>query len=292
MIDLHIHTTYSDGTNTVKEVLKMCEEKKLEYISITDHDTCKQYEDKALNEKIFSGKIIFGSELHAIFNKRCLEILAYNIDIEVMNKWLEKYYSEEKLRECQVASREKLFEIFDKNGIVYDKTKTSIPERATAFVEKTIYNEAMEHEENHEKFGIFAESFKNFYRKGLTNPESSFFMDQSEWKPQYKEVISIIHQAGGKAFLAHPFEYKFENTIEFIDDLNNEMKLDGIECYHPSAEENGKIDILINYARKNNLLISGGSDFHGTRKKGINIGVGKGNLKIPKNIIEEWKKNI
>ena len=114
MIDLHIHTTYSDGTNTVKEVLKMCEEKKLEYISITDHDTCKQYEDKALNEKIFSGKIIFGSELHAIFNKRCLEILAYNIDIEVMNKWLEKYYSEEKLRECQVASREKLFEIFDK----------------------------------------------------------------------------------------------------------------------------------------------------------------------------------
>ena len=58
MIDIHMHTIYSDGDKTVEEVLKMCEERKLEYISITDHDTCKQYEDETLkNNKIFSGKI-------------------------------------------------------------------------------------------------------------------------------------------------------------------------------------------------------------------------------------------
>ena len=68
MIDLHIHTLYSDGDKTVEEILKMCEKKHIEYISITDHDTCKQYQDEILKANtIFSGKIIKGSELHAMF---------------------------------------------------------------------------------------------------------------------------------------------------------------------------------------------------------------------------------
>ena len=63
MIDLHIHTTYSDGDKNVAEILKMCESKKMEYISITDHNTAKQYRDEALkNSNIFSLKY---------FNKVC-----------------------------------------------------------------------------------------------------------------------------------------------------------------------------------------------------------------------------
>lgn len=64
----------------------MCEEKHIEYISLTDHDTCKQYQDEILkNNTIFSGKIIKGSELHAMFQNENIEILAYNIkpDIEI-----------------------------------------------------------------------------------------------------------------------------------------------------------------------------------------------------------------
>lgn len=102
MVDLHMHTIYSDGDKTVEEVLKMCEERKLEYISITDHDTCWQYEDGALKDnKIFSGKIIKGAELHAVFQNRSIEILAYNIDTNIINEWCERYYSEEKLKEQQ-----------------------------------------------------------------------------------------------------------------------------------------------------------------------------------------------
>ena len=88
MVDIHMHTIYSDGDKTVEEVLKMCEERKLEYISITDHDTCKQYDDKALkNNKIFSGKIIKGTELHAVFQNKNIEILAYNIKPSIINEW-------------------------------------------------------------------------------------------------------------------------------------------------------------------------------------------------------------
>lgn len=289
MIDIHMHTIYSDGDKTVEEVLKMCEEKNLEYISITDHDTCKQYEDIALKDnKIFSGKIIKGSELHAVFHNRNIEILAYNINPSIINEWCEKYYSEDKLKEQQEICRNRLFEICDKHRLIYDKSKIRKPKKASEYVERPIYEEVMTHKENHKILGEFTESFGIFFRKGLANPESSYFMNHVEFRPKYKEVIDIIHKAGGKAFLAHPFEYKFEDTIGFINTLRQESELDGIECFHPSSADDNKKDILVEYARKNNLFISGGSDYHGSPKPDIEIGIGKGNINISKEIIEEW----
>ena len=76
--------------------------------------------------------------------------------------------------------------------------------------------------------------------------------------------------------------------IGFIDDLRKEAELDGIECFHPSSADDNKKDILVDYARKNNLYISGGSDYHGSPKPDIEVGVGRGNLNISKEIIEEW----
>lgn len=289
MIDIHMHTIYSDGDKTVEEVLKMCEDKKLEYISITDHDTCKQYDDETLKyNKIFSGKIIKGSELHAVFQNKNIEILAYNINPNLINQWCEKYYSDDKLREQQKICRQRLFDICDKHGLIYDESKIRKPKKASEYVERPIYEELIKHNENHKILGEFTESFSVFFRKGLANPESSYFMNHIEFRPPYMEVIDIIHKAGGKAFLAHPFEYKFEDTIGFIDDLRKEAELDGIECFHPSSADDNKKDILVDYARRNNLYISGGSDYHGSPKPDIEVGVGRGNLNISKEIIEEW----
>ena len=285
MIDLHMHTIYSDGDKTVEQVLKMCENKKLEYISITDHDTCKPYDDEAFkNNNIFSGKIIIGSELHAVFQKKNIEILAYNINPNIVNEWCEKYYSEEKLREQQNICRQRLFDICDKHGLVYDESKIRKPKKVSEYVERSIYEEVMTHKENHKILGEFTESFGIFFRKGLANPESSYFMNHVEFRPPYKEVIDIIHKAGGKAFLAHPFEYKFKDTIEFINDLRKEKELDGIECFHPSANQEQR-NILIDYAKNNDLYISGGSDYHGSPKPDIKIGVGRGDLSISKEIL-------
>ena len=143
--------------------------------------------------------------------------------------------------------------------------------------------------ENHEILGEFTESFGIFFRKGLANPESSYFMNHIEFRPPYKEVIDIIHKAGGKAFLAHPFEYKFKDTIGFINDLRKEKELDGIECFHPSANQEQR-NILIDYAKSNNLYISGGSDYHGSPKPDIEIGIGRGDLNISKEILN-WLSN-
>lgn len=289
MIDLHIHTLYSDGDKTVEEILKMCEEKKLEYISITDHDTCKQYEDETLkNNTIFSGKIIKGVELHAMFENKNIEILAYNINPSVINEWCEKYYSNKKLKEQQEILYKRLLNICDKHGLVYDEKRIKKPTKVYEYVENLIYEELIKYDENHKILGEFAKSFNIFFRKALSNPESSYFMNYEEFRPQYKEVIDIIHKAGGKAFLAHPYEYRVQDIIKFINKLRKESTLDGIECYHPSSVEDDKKDILVEYARKNSLYISGGSDYHGNIKPDIEIGVGRGNLNISKEIVEEW----
>ena len=74
MIDLHIHTNNSDGTDTVEELLKKAEALNLEYISITDHDNCNGYDKlKRINiSNIFSGKIIPGIEIKCTYQKRTI----------------------------------------------------------------------------------------------------------------------------------------------------------------------------------------------------------------------------
>ena len=291
MVDMHIHTTYSDGTKTVEEVLTRCEEKKLEYISITDHNTCKQYKDKSLNKGIFTGKIIKGAEMNATLdNGKGIEFLAYNIkNLEVIEEWSNKFYSYEILKEKFEKSKKKILEICDKNGLIYDinNIKKDIP--VTDFFVVYMYFELIKHQENMNIMKEFLNSFNDFRREGLDNPNSIFYMGEDKFpKPIYKDVANKIHEAGGLVFLAHPFEYKFEDTIEFIDELRKEIMLDGIECFHPSAEFDDRINILINYARKNNLYISGGSDFHGEKKPNNDIAVGSGSLNISKKYIDEW----
>ena len=289
MIDMHMHTIYSDGDKTVEEVLKMCEERKLEYISITDHNTCKQYEDDALNKNIFNGNIIKGVEMNATFKNRKIEILGYKIkELKIVEEWSQKFFSEEVLREQQEEAKRKLLDVCDKKGLIYDESKIEKNIPVTDYITIYIYNELMRHKENYEILGEFTGSLNLFIRKGLMNPDSEYYTGSDNTsKPQYKDVIDVIHKAGGLAFLAHPFEYRFDDTIDFIDELRKEKELDGIECFHPSADES-KMMILVKYAKKNNLYISGGSDYHGEKKPDIEIGIGKGNLNIPKEVIEKW----
>lgn len=290
MIDLHIHTIYSDGDKTVKEILKMCEERRLEYISITDHNSCEAYCEKNLKcNKVFSGKIIIGSELGAEFQRKSIEILAYGINPKVIIKWKEKYYSIENVKENTQIIYNRFKKILDKKNIIFDEDAMRPQKDIYEYIERVMFEEIIKHPENKRIIGEeYFNSWILFLRKELTNPKSEYFLNRVSTYPKVEEVVNIVHIAGGKAFLAHPFEYKFEDTIGFINDLRKEVKLDGIECFHPSSANDNKKDILVEYARKNNLYISGGSDYHGKLKPDIEIGIGRGNLNISKEIIEEW----
>ena len=92
MIDLHIHTNYSDGHNSVQEILSIAEKNKLTAISITDHNTVLAYDIlKKINFKdYYSGKILSGIEMHCSFDDMVIELLGYGIAIDKIKKELQK----------------------------------------------------------------------------------------------------------------------------------------------------------------------------------------------------------
>lgn len=290
MIDLHCHTTYSDGTYSVKDILKEASKIELEVLSITDHNSVESYlemENMDVN-KLFKGKIICGCEFTTKFDNRLIEVLGYGIDYRKVNMWLKNRYNEEIGTKNVQTLFHRLVNIIDKIGLKYNYDCLHYPQRENDFFERSFYEEIIKYPENLEIIdeNIFT-NFSDFFRKGLTNKDSKLFLNAIEFKPSIDEVIKIIHECGGIALLAHPFQYKFIDTEDFLEKVINESKLDGIECFYTTFNEE-QSKYLVQFTKENNLLISGGSDCHGNNKINHYLGSGAGNLNIDKSIINNW----
>ena len=156
MIDLHIHTKNSDGTNSVIEILKKAQEKELTYISITDHDNCNGYEEleKIDIKEYYQGVIIPGIEIKCSYGRNLIEVLGYKIDTKKMKKWTEEFYKDKSRDKIQNKYFNILYDKCLEKGLTM-KEKEEIqwnPKNDWASV--TIYNEIKEHEENREKLPI------------------------------------------------------------------------------------------------------------------------------------------
>ena len=108
--------------------------------------------------------------------------------------------------------------------------------------------------------------------------------------PTLEFIKELIHKYNGKIFLAHLYKYNLSNHINFLNKIIDETLIDGIEVYHSSFSQE-QIDTLHNYCKDKKLLMSGGSDCHGDKKKDRKLGIGYGNLNIDKKIIEDWNLN-
>ncbi len=210
MIDLHIHTTYSDGTDTVKELLEKAENKKLDIISITDHDSIDAYFFLAKQPQIrtrFTGKIITVCEFKTFFRGTSIEILGYNFDYQKI-----QMPNIDNLK-VQMLYLDFFKSVLDKYHFVYDVKELYIdfndPHKHYAGL--VLAKELLRHPENKgliEEIGVFDEN--TFFRIHQCNKNSIFYIDESLYYPEAKEIIRIIHEAGGLAFLAHPYLYNVE----------------------------------------------------------------------------------
>ena len=100
----------------------------------------------------------------------------------------------------------------------------------------------------------------------------------------------MIHSAGGIVFLAHPYEYS-TNITDNLQSIIDNFKLDGLECYYSTFTE-AQTNRLLELCKKNNLYVSGGSDYHGAKRAGVNIGTGKGNLCVDENRCGLWTSKL
>lgn len=291
MIDLHMHTTYSDGADSLIEVLKKAESLKLEYISITDHDTCEGYKELAKLDvkKYFSGQIINGVEIKCAYKKRLIEILGYKVDPKVINNFMEEFHKTKSKEILQQKYFDILHERCTDMGLVMSKKEDIEFNPKTDWASIKIYNDIKAHEENKLKVpDDFWSEFNIFSKKYCGDVNYPLYIDKSEDYLQLDEAIKLVKDACGLVFLPHIFIYKWaEDKKKLLDDIVAEYDIDGIECMHSEFSQDD-IDYLLEYTQENNFYRSGGSDYHGKNKVGIEMAVGKGNLKIESYLIQDW----
>ena len=286
MIDLHMHTTYSDGTDDLITVLKKAEKMNLKCIAITDHNVCGAYDElKSIDvKKYYTGRIIKGVELNTKVLGIPIEILGYNINPDILKGLLEKAYISN--RDRNILEVKRLAEKCKKEGIDIGENfvENYNPE---IYASKYLHGKITNNPNN--KSMIDDDAWENsniFYRKYMSNPSTKFYINMDDILPDFNEASNIVRKAGGMVFLPHIYEYR-ENSNKILQYILENYNIDGIECYYTTFTQE-QHEFLINLCKEKNLLISGGSDYHGQFKPDVELGVGYGNLQIPDSIIENW----
>jgi predicted metal-dependent phosphoesterase TrpH len=283
-IDLHTHTTASDGTYTPCEIIDYAIEKKLAAIAITDHDT-------------ISGIPIAKNHLYNTYKEEDLEIIS-GIEFSTNSSLCEKdlhiigLYVDENNTDFVAY----LNSIITSRNIRNSKMITSLQRIGLNITLKDVVSTS-----NNDTVITRAHFAKALLKKGyINNIREAFdkyigngcnaYVKREKVHP--KDIIELILACGGIPILAHPTLY--ELNLKELDTLLEKLKcyglmgIEGMYSLYTKSEEK----YIKDFADKYDLLISGGSDFHGTNKNGIDLGSGRGNLKIPYSFLEIIKKAI
>ncbi len=273
-IDLHTHSYFSDGSMSPTNLVKSASEKGLRAIALTDHDTADGVNEAIEAGKKFGVEVISGIEFSTVSEGET-HILGYGIDVN--NKELQNAIND--------ANRLRL----------ENNERTAQALRALGF-EITV--------EDARKLSPFGSLGRAHFARVMADKgyvssvKEAFDLYLQKGKPAFNSLrllmpeaaIKLIKNAGGKAFLAHLHltKLKGDELENYIISLKN-AGLDGIEGYYTEYDEDMQAE-YISLAKKHNLLISGGTDFHGQNKPHINLGTGYGNLKIPYVLLEKILK--
>lgn len=261
--DLHLHTYFSDGTLSPAQIIALAKKSELRCISITDHDSVAAYLSTLPQVDI---EIIPGIELTADFNNTEVHILGYFID------YAQPWFQEKLSHICQIRMS-RMQEMCQK------LTDLGMPIGVDEIMKFA----------GHNCVGRLHLA-RMLARKGfVSNPQEAFNKYIGDKGPAYvskfklipQEVIALILKARGVPVLAHPYSLPAQDMIfDFIKD-----GLMGLEVLYPEHTP-AQIASYIKIAKDNNLVITGGSDYHGEAKPGVKIGM----IDVGSDLIDALKK--
>ncbi len=282
-IDLHVHSTFSDGSETTEKLVKLVAEAKLAAFALTDHDTTDGY--KSLYEaaskhnvgipKEDQLEVLPGVEMSAAYKNKDIHILGLLVDPNdsEFNALLKAAEKE------RISRNIKMIENLKSAGIPisYEEIVASAPDSIITrahfgkyLVEKGIVND-------------YPSAFEKYL--GDNTP---YYVARKFTSP--KDAIEGIIKAGGVPVLAHPIIYRLPiPELEALVDTLITYGLRGIETLYSSHSKQDE-NYVRGLAKRKRLVITGGSDFHGKPKPAINLGIGRGNLRIPYSILENLRE--
>ncbi len=273
-IDLHTHSTCSDGSMTPRQLVCHAKKSGLSAISLTDHDTFAGVEEALKTGEEIGVEVVPGIELSAKSETET-HILGYYVDIH-------NEYFIEKIAEIQAMRLERNYDTLRRiNDCGFDITwEDGAAFAGGGLVGRAHFAKAMV------KKG-YVSSVKEAFDQYLANGKPCFSPIQML---SAADCVNLINRAGGVAFVAHLHltRKNDDELYSFLKELK-EAGLCGIEGYYTeyTPEMQEKYQSL---AKEMSLLISGGTDFHAEMKPHISIGKGLGNLSVPYSVLEKIKE--
>jgi predicted metal-dependent phosphoesterase TrpH len=274
-IDLHLHTTHSDGSLSPAEVLQLAHKAHVTALAITDHDIVSGIPDAIAVGAELGIEIIPGVEISSCVGNSELHILGYCIDWQ--NPELMRRLSS--LRESRHTRNPQIIERLRALGldVTYEEVRdlagtdsVGRPHIARLLMDKQ-----------------YVTSAKDAFDRYLAEGRPAYVAREL---PLPADAIAWIRAAGGVAVLAHPTWAKVSG--EGLTALLTTLKADGlggIEVHYSTHTKRQTMEYL-DLAKRLTLLVTGGSDFHGITKPDIEVGIGRGDLNVPEKLLDPLKK--
>lgn len=266
-IDLHTHSTRSDGTFTPAALVREARAAGLTHMALTDHDTVEGVPEAREEARRQGIAFLSGLEISAEYQPGTMHILGYGFD-ETSAALLERLTSVQRWRD---ERNPKIVEKLNHLGVVLTLPEVEAvsggglvgrPHFAKVLMDKGYVKTRQE-------------AFDRYLAKG-----GPAYVDKARLSPE--ESIALIRAAGGVAVLAHPLQLQAadEEALQAVVQTLVKAGLQGLECHYRNHTPEDTRRFLA-LAKSNGLLVTGGSDFHGTNRPGIRLGVGEGGLDVP-----------
>ncbi len=276
LVDLHLHSTCSDGLHSPAEVVRLAAEAGLAAIALCDHDNVDGIDAAQAAGKQLGVEVISGVELSTVWEGFAdLHLLGYGFD----HHHPELAASLAGFREFRASRNERIVERIN--------DRLASEKRAAIDFAKVLARAGGSLGRPHIAQELIAAGYvrntEEAFQRYLVpcNVEKRFF--------PLDEAISLVHRAGGVAVLAHPpFVTNDRKVLGELLDTFVTLGLDGVEAWNSGASRHD-IEWYITLARRRGLLVTGGSDFHGSEEGAIKIGSGRGQLHIPYACVDEIK---
>ena len=274
-IDLHVHTTASDGTCTPAQAVETAAQLGLSAIAITDHDTISGYAEAKEAGDTCGVEVVPGIEISTKYFG-AVHILGYyiNTSSQSLHELLQWVVNDRDERNTKIAK------LMADDGLPV--TYEAMQQRFGEVIGRPHFAELLV------EFGLatdMKDAFQRFVNKGMR-----YYLPRQILP--LERAVTIIVEAGGIPVLAHPFQYKLDDArlCELIEHCMS-SGLRGMECRYSgyTSQQSAYLETL---AEKYHLLKTGGSDFHGSNKPQISMGSGMGELDVPYPFLEELKKNL
>jgi predicted metal-dependent phosphoesterase TrpH len=275
-IDLHVHSSCSDGTLTPSELVTLARDCGLGAFALTDHDNTDGIAEAVSAADAAGIELIPGIEFSTEYHGKDIHVVG--LDLDWRNPALQEridYYRDERLRRNR-----KMIDRMAADGI-----EISYEKMLEAFGE-TVWTRA--HFARYLADHGYVREMKDAFLTHIGD-DCKYFVPREKVHPE--EVVRLIRTFGGIPILAHPFQYGFpeEELLTLLRTLKD-AGLIGMEVYY-SGYTNEQVAQLLALADRLSLAPSGGSDFHGTNKPTISLGTGTGSLQIPYSVLEHLRNS-